>query len=214
MFALLNFRSSFAKIILIAIALHFVFFGYRLIRRNPIFLLIVIPVALLILIEYQSALKIILDPMKETQFEATIDMFDEIDYHRRVRASSSLAFMPNYTIDSFSSLLRYLPIGLTVVLLAPFPWQLFSPSQIMAAPEMLVWYFMFPYFIRGFIAVCKKHLQYFFSVLAYTLIIIVTLAVLEGNIGTMFRHRSLVMNFMLVILAVGITSAGKETRDT
>ena len=133
-----------------------------------------------------------------------VNLFQALDYYRKVRAYSTLAFLPNYSILGPIALLAFLPLGLLAVLFAPFPWQLFSSSQIMAAPEMIVWYALFPFLIKGVVSALKHNFKYTFPLFVYAFISFVSLGVLEGNVGTMFRHRAIALNFFLMFIAAGL----------
>ena len=209
LFLLLNFRSPIAKIVIISLVLHLLFLGSRLIKRVPILIFLIIPVIFLIFMGLRDFVIRFFNPLEDDKIMIS-GLINQINYLRRVRAVANLAILPNYNITSVGALLLYLPVGLLAVLFGPFPWQLFSFSQIFAAPEMLVWYILSPYLIKGVYLSIKNNMRYLCSILIYVSIFLGTLAALEGNIGTMFRHRAVAMDFLLIFVAVGAVGAKKR----
>jgi len=210
-FLLSKFRPLIGTVAMISLGLHLVFLVYRLVKRDFFSILIVIAIfALMVItsIEFRGIVNKFFNVTQNLNFLIE-DVLREIEYNRKVRAMSNLAILPSYFVTSPRALLNYLPIGLTCVFFAPFPWQLFSSSQIFATPEMLVWYIAIPYFISGVYLAIRNNLKYLFSLLVYSGGILLMLALFEGNIGTMFRHRALALNFLLMFIAVGINAAKK-----
>jgi len=201
---LMKFRTLIAKFIVIAIFLHLSFLAYRLIKRVPVLLLIIIPVCVLIFMQIDEKLIELVNPFEKKLM--LNDIMEEIRLSRyyRLEAGGRLDFMPNYEISSVGSLLAYLPLGLAAVLFGPFPWQLFSVSQVMAVPETVVWYIMFFIFLRGLFFAAKTNLKYLFSMFVFIILTLLGMAVIEANIGTMFRHRAVIFVFFLIFMAVGI----------
>jgi len=208
LFALAKFRFIIALLVMAALFAHLLFFLYRVIRRQPSLLLVVVPAALLSLFFLGSGSHKILGLLTNEGVSLS-NLLNTVDYSRSARAYANLAVLPGYKITSVWSLMVYFPVGLLVVLLAPFPWQLFSLSQIIAAPEMFAWYIMLPFLFKGIWYAFKNKADYLFSIFAYVAANVMMLSVLEGNIGTMFRHRSLMLIFVLIFIAVGITNSRK-----
>jgi len=100
--------------------------------------------------------------------------------------------------------LVFLPKGLAVFLLAPFPWMLGSIRQILAVPEMLFFYSLIPSIVRGIRHLLRHHLGNALMVLLVTAGLTVGYALGEGNAGTAYRHRAQLLSFYLIFAAVGI----------
>src|SRR4030095_8505404 len=64
----------------------------------------------------------------------------------RLDASQSAAsgFAEDVDVSTASGALSTLPLGMTYLLLAPFPWQLASFRQVITLPEMLIWWTSIP----------------------------------------------------------------------
>jgi hypothetical protein len=96
--------------------------------------------------------------------------------------------------------LRYLPMGLMFALFAPLPWSLSRPLDILPMPEMIVWYLCA---IAALIVLVRerrdwRRLTPLFLFIGGTLAV---LAVAEGNVGTLYRHRAMVIPFVIVLAA-------------
>ena len=107
-------------------------------------------------------------------------------------------------ISSPAKALVFLPKGLALFLLAPFPWMLGSVRQIMALPEMLLFYWLLPSIFVG-IRYLLKH-EFRRSLLAALITAGLTFgyALGEGNAGTAYRHRAQILCFFLAFAAVGV----------
>jgi hypothetical protein len=94
--------------------------------------------------------------------------------------------------------LRYLPRAAAYVLFAPFPWSARRTLDLTVLPEMLVWYLA----LGGALFVLIRYhrawgtLGPLISFVGGTLIIF---ALAEGNVGTLFRHRAMVIPFVLIL---------------
>jgi 4-amino-4-deoxy-L-arabinose transferase-like glycosyltransferase len=90
--------------------------------------------------------------------------------------------------------LSYLPTGLAYALLAPFPLSARRLQEIVAAPEMVVWYL---WVVAGAATIWRERRRWtYFAPLVLTIGgLMLVLALAEGNVGTLFRHRAMVIPF-------------------
>jgi hypothetical protein len=133
----------------------------------------------------------------EQQLQALQDM-------RRWSASSAESgFAPDADISTPAGALAFLPVGLFYFVFAPFPWMLGSIRQIVAAPEMLYWYWLLPSTIRGVRAMLRHRARQSLFLLLTLISLSIGYAIGQGNIGTMFRHRAQVLPIFLLFAAVG-----------
>lgn len=100
--------------------------------------------------------------------------------------------------------LVFLPKGLAYFLLAPFPWMLGSIRQILAQPEMLLFYSLIPSILRGIRHLVRHYLGDALMVILVTAGLTFGYALGEGNAGTAYRHRAQLLSFYLIFAAVGI----------
>ena len=114
------------------------------------------------------------------------------------------SFIGDSDVSTVGGAITYLPIGLTYFLLAPFPWQLGSLLQVITFPETVIWYVLLPFgLIGGWWALRHRLLQ-----MTIPLMVLISVsfayALVQGNVGTAFRHRAQILPLMMVMIAVGI----------
>lgn len=125
-------------------------------------------------------------------------------YRQGFLSDASSAFLPDADVSTPAGALLYFPIGLAYFLLAPFPWQWGSPRQIIAVPETLLWYSLIPATIAGFVHIARTRLGTTLPLLILIASVTVSYAMVQGNIGTSFRHRAQVIVFLYVFSAIGL----------
>ncbi len=89
-------------------------------------------------------------------------------------------------------------IRVVYVLLAPFPWTPRRALDLLPAPEMLLWYVA----LAGALVTVLRRWDLWRSLTPLLLFVGGTLFVLliaEGNVGTLFRHRAMVVPFVLIL---------------
>jgi len=127
----------------------------------------------------------------------------ELRYWNTVGASSAFA---QVDISTPSRALAFLPEGLVLFLLAPFPWMVGSIRQVLAVPETLFFYWLIPHMIRGIRHLLRHHPATSLMALLVTAGLTFGYALGEGNAGTAYRHRAQLLSFFLIFAAVGIES--------
>lgn len=137
-------------------------------------------------------------------------IFEYLNYNRSVRAYGNLSYLEDFSISSPGKTIVFLPLGLIYALFAPFPWQVGSFMQIVAVPETLIFYFLFPFTLKGVVSAYKKNSSQILMILMIIAMIICFLAVIEGNSGTLFRHRSAAFVLLFMFTAFGISLKKKQ----
>jgi len=132
-------------------------------------------------------------------------IFEFIDYSRDVRAYGRLQFLKGFDISTLPRVLSFLPFGLFYAFFAPFPWQLGSAAQIMAVPETIVFYLLLPYTVIGIAFGYKRRFNQSLLLLSVITAVMLLLALLDSNSGTLFRHRSVVFYLLFIFTAIGIS---------
>lgn len=209
-YLLAKFRMPIAQILVVSVFLHLVFLSSKIIKHGRIIIIAIILLIGLFYMGLGSAKISFFDPFGGNKFLAA-DFFGKIDLIRGGHAYSNLAVLPDYRIKNLPTLIAYMPIGLFVLFFSPFPWQLFSTSQILAVPEMLIWYGALFYLVKGILLAMKEKLNYVFSILVFILLTALLLAIAEGNIGTLFRHRGIIFEFLFIFTALGLVTSRKKT---
>ena len=117
------------------------------------------------------------------------------------------AFGVEHDTSTLSGALRFLPLGLAYLLFAPFPWQIASVLQLTTLPEVLLWYALVPFTLWGMRHVFHERGRVAILVAAVLLAVMLSYALVEGNFGTAYRHRSQVMPLLFVFTAAGLMDA-------
>ncbi|MFH1790776.1 MAG: glycosyltransferase family 39 protein [Candidatus Omnitrophota bacterium] len=103
--------------------------------------------------------------------------------------------------------------GMAYVLFSPFPWSIESKLQLMAYPQVVFFYLIFPFIVYGVMAGWKADRDTTLLVFLYILAVCSMLALVEGNVGSLFRHRDMVTPFFIVFFGVGFCAALRRARS-
>lgn len=122
------------------------------------------------------------------------------------------AFGMGYDTSTVSGALRFLPVGLVYFLFAPFPWAVDSVLQLFTLPEVLLWYVLVPFTALGLWVAPKLGGPRIWLAIAVLLVVVVSYALVEGNVGTAYRHRAQVMPLFFVFTGAGLARLWKGWR--
>jgi len=100
--------------------------------------------------------------------------------------------------------------GMIYFIFSPFPWKINSLNQLMAYPEVVIWYFLVFFAMIGVCSGFKRFPQETLFVLSFVVIGISLLALGEGNIGAAFRHRGYFAPLIFIYAAAGMTHIFKR----
>lgn len=107
--------------------------------------------------------------------------------------------------------LAYLPIGLGYAIFAPVPLVTGGLRELITAPEMLAWYVLVA---AALVTVWRERRRW--TLLAPAILTIAVLmlglAIAEGNVGTLFRHRSMVVPFVVLLASPTLVSVWTRLR--
>jgi hypothetical protein len=126
--------------------------------------------------------------------------------------SAKSGFAEDVDISTTSGAIGAIPLGMTYLILAPFPWQMASLRQIITLPEMLIWWASIPLLILGAWFTIKHRLREVAPILIFTSLLTLTYSILQGNVGTAYRQRAQLLVFYFVFVAVGFVLI-KERRE-
>ncbi len=101
--------------------------------------------------------------------------------------------------------LRYIPIGGSYLLFAPFPWDIQTTLQATAMGETLLWYPLFLLSLLGFRIATRERVSLSFFPASVLLVVVSSYALVEGNFGTAYRHRAQIMPLFFIFSGVGLT---------
>lgn len=118
-------------------------------------------------------------------------------------ATSSQALTGGVPVSpSVRRTLEHLPRGMLYVLAAPFPWDTPKTVQKLTVPDMVLWYVSVVLAVAG-LAVARGQWRDLVMPVGYIAGIGLILALVEGNVGTLFRHRAMLVPFTLMFSAAG-----------
>ncbi len=121
-----------------------------------------------------------------------------------VQGTAGSAFGTDVEINSVGDMARYLPVGLTFFLFAPFPWSITSILQLTTLPEVLLWYLLVPFVVMGLRDAGRKESAATLLPIGVLVLTVCTYALVEGNFGTAYRHRAQVMPLFFVLAGQGL----------
>jgi hypothetical protein len=128
----------------------------------------------------------------------------ELDDVRRNNAVGALTALRGLDFgEGLWANLRHLPIGLSAVLLEPYPWRPApSPQLRLASLEMLLWYPLLALAVAGsWRAVRTRSPLVFAAAILWGFALMYALT--EGNLGTTIRHRGDFVWAMALLAAQG-----------
>jgi uncharacterized membrane protein len=103
---------------------------------------------------------------------------------------------------SLRELVQWFPTGLAYALAAPFPWAARRAVELATIPEMLLWYASMILAVIG-LGVHWRQWRQYVLLLGYLGGTILVMAVAEGTIGTLLRHRTMVILPTLIFSGAG-----------
>lgn len=96
-----------------------------------------------------------------------------------------------------------IPLGVTYLMLAPFPWQITNFRQAITLPEMILWWSSMPLLIMGLWYTVKHRLRGAIGILLFTFMLIIVYSIFQGNVGTAYRQRAGIQVFLFIFISVG-----------
>ncbi len=143
-----------------------------------------------------------------SQAAEQVDIFSNLSNVAARRAWSAQAatsgFAAGADVSTPARALAFLPIGLVNVLLAPFPWQMSNPQQQATLPDMIIWWALFPFLLRGVYLAVRHALGRSAVLLLFSVALASAYAISVGNLGTVYRQRTQFVVFLVVFVALGL----------
>jgi 4-amino-4-deoxy-L-arabinose transferase-like glycosyltransferase len=120
------------------------------------------------------------------------------------------AYATKADVSTTQGILSVLPVGLTYLLFAPFPWAVRNLRQALTVPETIVWYALMPALVRGLIFTVRTRFRPALPILVFAASLTVAYAVFQGNIGTAYRQRTQVTMFYFILMAAGVVEKKRK----
>ena len=130
--------------------------------------------------------------------------FETIQRSRRdLSRRANSGFGQDVDVSTATGAISAVPLGLTYLLFAPFPWQLASLRQLITLPEMILWWVSFPLLVTGIWFTVSYRLRQALPILIFTSMLTLAYSIFQGNVGTAYRQRSQILVFYFIFVAVG-----------
>jgi hypothetical protein len=127
--------------------------------------------------------------------------------------SAKTGFGSDIDVSTPEGAIATLPIGLTYLMLAPFPWQATNLRQGITVPETFLWWAMIPLIIAGIIYSVRFRLRNAMPVLIFALMLTLSYSIFQGNVGTAYRQRTQIQVFLFIFFAVGLVIRLERRKD-
>ena len=100
--------------------------------------------------------------------------------------------------------LRFLLRSAVASILFPLPWQVASASGVATLPQQCLWYGALACALAGFAAALKRDALVTLMFVSYILTALMVITPNNGNIGTLVRHRDMVMPALVWLAGAGL----------
>lgn len=117
--------------------------------------------------------------------------------------AANTGFGADVDITDTRAAITFLPLGITYVLLAPFPWMINSLGQVLTLPELILWWFSFPLLIKGYWFAIRHRLKESLTICLFTVGLTLVYALYQTNVGTAYRQRAQLYVFFFIFISVG-----------
>jgi len=201
--AVRSIRPYIANLLVAFAALSFFYKAYILAYRRYGIAVLSVVVAVLILAGINSGASHFL----KLKFDGVIrEMIQNQEGFAVADDSSYVIYPTNCYVTKSCSLSEFAAAyarGMGYAVLSPFPWRIDSRLQLMACPQVIIWYVMLPFILYGFYLGFRSNGAVTVFIFLYCLCVLSVMALAEGNVGALFRHRDMVTPFCIIYFAAG-----------
>jgi hypothetical protein len=130
--------------------------------------------------------------------------FESVSHFRHNMAvTATSGFDANVDVSTPGRALMFLPVGVTELLLGPYPWQFGSLRALFAAPETIYWWILFPSLVSGMIWMVRKRFAEISPLVLFAVIMTCAYSLMHGNVGSGFRQRSQIFVILFIFASYG-----------
>jgi 4-amino-4-deoxy-L-arabinose transferase-like glycosyltransferase len=115
-------------------------------------------------------------------------------------------------VSTLRGAVSFLPRGVMYLLFAPFPWEGGGLRKMLAVPEMLVWYGLFPFCFMGMLYTARALFRRALIIFLFTVQLTLFYAIFQGNVGTAHRQRTQVFVFYFIFTSAGLVYSRRKAR--
>jgi hypothetical protein len=119
-------------------------------------------------------------------------------FYRNLNEISSLEFLETA---------RFVGRALVSYVVVPLPWHVQSRVAVAYVPEQIVWYLIAALAVIGTFSACRRDPIVTGLLVSHALVIGMAAAFTDGNVGTLVRHRSLAIPYLVWLAGVGACEA-------
>lgn len=138
-----------------------------------------------------------------TNFE-NYGSLEAVQRSREDLSRSGSGYGKDLDVSTTDGIVVALPIGLTYLMLAPFPWEAENLRQALVIPESIIWWCLMPFLVIGLWYTIKYRWRNAIAILIFTLMLTFAYSIFQGNVGTAYRQRTQIQVFLFIFIAVGI----------
>ncbi len=139
--------------------------------------------------------------------------FEQLQRSRTDLSRATSGFVTDADVSTPTAALRVLPVGVVYLLFSPFPWTVSSLRQVLALPDILMWYLMIPFLIKGLASTIRHRLGQTMPVLVFTMALTLAYGVFQGNAGAAYRQRTQIMMFFFLFVAEGMVGGRQREEE-
>jgi len=122
---------------------------------------------------------------------------------QRFYSGGDPAIAKMYTADS----VRYLAVATVMFAVVPLPWQVASASSVALLPQQVAWYVVLVAAALGLGAGLRRARWLTLLLAGYVVAGVIIIAPNSGNIGTLVRHRDMIVPFVIALAAPALAAA-------
>ncbi len=100
--------------------------------------------------------------------------------------------------------IRYVVDSYVAYVTEPVPWRIESRALLAYLPEQMFWYVLLALAPFGLVAGVRRDVMFTMLLSAHAMGAITVVAMTSGNIGTLIRHRGLVMPYLVWLAGLGL----------
>jgi hypothetical protein len=204
--ALITLRFYVFYIVVLAIAAAFIL-GRRRLSAQSFGRQLIITIVIVLALAYFGV-----NRYAQQQFDA-YGSFEQLQRMRMDASQTAISgFGQDVDVSTPAGAISAIPLGLSYLILAPFPWQMASLRTIITLPEMVLWWASLPLLVLGLWFTIKYKLREVAPILIFMTLLTLTYSILQGNVGTAYRQRAQLLIFYFLFVAIGFVLV-REKRE-
>jgi len=130
---------------------------------------------------------------------------DSMNERLKISENAASAYLKGVTYSSYHQVVTAMPLASCYFLFSPFPWQVSSVKQTLGILDSTWLILVAIYFLRGIRPLYRGHRKVAWALLAFLVVGITTSSVLQANVGSAMRHRTMFTFLMFPVAVYGMT---------